>query len=63
MAKQKIGRNAQTGAFVGVSTSADVRAFRTANTVLTERVTSTRDTARSYVKDLEKRAGISNKKK
>jgi len=63
MAKQKITRDATSGKFTGVSTSADVRAFRSANTTLTQRVTSTKGAARVYVQQLEKRAGISDKKK
>lgn len=63
MTKRTISRNANSGKFVGVSTSADVKTFRSANTALTERVTSTKDAARTYVQVLEKRVGISQKKK
>lgn len=60
MTKQKIGRDAKTGKF-GVSTSADVKAFRSANTALTGRVTTSKESARAYIHDLEKRAGIKKK--
>ena len=63
MPKQKITRDAKTGQFAGVSTSADVKAFRSANTTLTHRVTSTKGAAQVYVQRLEKRAGIISDKK
>lgn len=63
MAKNKIVRDSKSGKFAGVSTAADVRTFRSANTALTEKVTSTRDAARTYVKVLEQRVGLTSKKK
>jgi len=63
MANRKISRDGVTGRSAGVSTAADVRTFRSANTALTHRVTSSKHAAQSYVRELEKRAGISPKKK
>jgi hypothetical protein len=63
MANRKIGRDSTTGKLTGVSTSDDVKAFRSANTALMHKVTSSKDAARVYVRELEKRAGISSKKK
>jgi hypothetical protein len=63
MTNRKISRESATGKLVGVSTTDDVKAFRSANTALMNKVTSSRDAARTYVRELEKRAGITPKKK
>jgi hypothetical protein len=63
MAKQSNHRrNGLDGKFVGVSTSADVRAFLRASDALTTRVTKSKASARAYIKKLERNAGISKKK-
>lgn len=63
MANRKSERDSPTGKFVGVSTSNDVKIFRSANHALMHKVTSSKDAARVYVRELEKHAGISSKKK
>lgn len=63
MKKRTIGHNPSTGKFAGVSTSADVRTFRSASAALKEKVTSSKAAARAYIRELEKSAGISAKRK
>lgn len=63
MKKRTIGRDASTGKLAGVSTSADVKMFRSGSAALTQKVTASKAAARTYIRELEKSAGISSKKK
>ncbi len=47
----------------GFSTKADVDAFKRSAEKLTKDVTRTRESARAFVKDLEQRAGIADRKR
>ena len=63
MAKRMIGQSGESSKSGGVSTSADVKAFRAANAEFTARVTTTKRSAQSYVRSLERKVGLTSQKK
>lgn len=59
MSKQgKTSKNSVPKGGFGVSTSADVRAFRAANAAFAARVMSTKESAQAYVRKLERKVGL-----